>query len=69
MTKPTKWHVGPAKTQISPIDRDFIFDRMFFKLAGYEDSYKISDNFFWSYLPLSNEIFSHRLKMETMLSR
>ena len=28
-----------------PIDSDLIFDRMFFKLAGYQDSYKISDMF------------------------
>ena len=28
-----------------PINSDFIFDRMFFKLAGYRDSYKILDKF------------------------
>ena len=28
-----------------PISSDFIFVRMFFKLAGYEDSYKILDKF------------------------
>ena len=39
------WEPKKAHSWLCPIDSDFIFDWMFFKLAGYEDSYKISDTF------------------------
>ena len=39
------WESKKPNTWPCPIDSDFIFDQMFFELAGYEDSYKISDKF------------------------
>ena len=60
------------------IDSDFIFHRMFFKFAGYNDSYKVLDKldfgpdqtiFFGVTCPWANKIFSHSLVMETVLSR